>query len=328
MMQIEPASRVADGMNQHCADTDHVGGLSDPAQSIAKQGLAKSAALFASVHGETRQQNQSHRVVRNAMGDSLRRFVPENRTSGQRVLRQLLDNQLWLGRGTDQRLSAMGRSADNLRICGITRGGRSNTDRSPAPACYTRLMGSPARAAMTPKEYLARERKAEFKSEYWNGQVFAMSGGTEKHVTITTNLTVALYLQLSRKGCRIFGSDMRVRVEASDLYTYPDVSVVCGKRKFEGSSADTLLNPVLIAEVLSPSTERYDRVGKFAMYSAIESLREYVLVSQSSVHVERYLRHPGGKWAMTEAVRLKDAIKLASVPAVLKLRDVYRQVDF
>jgi Uma2 family endonuclease len=181
---------------------------------------------------------------------------------------------------------------------------------------------------MTPKEYLARERKAEFKSEYWNGQVFAMSGGTEKHVTITTNLTVALYLQLSRKGCRIFGSDMRVRVEASDLYTYPDVSVVCGKRKFEGSSADTLLNPVLIAEVLSPSTERYDRVGKFAMYSGIESLREYVLVSQSSVHVERYLRHPGGKWAMTEAVRLKDAIKLASVPAVLKLRDVYRQVDF
>jgi Uma2 family endonuclease len=121
---------------------------------------------------------------------------------------------------------------------------------------------------------------------------------------------------------------MKVRVESTNLYTYPDVSVACGKPRFDADDMGILLNPVLIAEVLSPSTERYDRVGKFAMYSGIASLREYVLISQSKVHVERYFRRPGGKWLLTDASHLKASIKLASVPAVLKVRDLYRQVEF
>jgi len=188
-------------------------------------------------------------------------------------------------------------------------------------------MGSPARSYITPQEYLARERKATHKSEYWNGQIFAMSGASPEHVTIMTNLIVALNPQVQPKGCRVYGSDLRVRVEDANLYTYPDLSVVCGKPRFDERELDVLLNPVLIAEILSPSTERYDRVGKFSMYSGIASLREYLLVSQSTVHVERYLRRPGGRWEKTEATRLKDSIKLASVPAVLKVRDLYRQVD-
>jgi Uma2 family endonuclease len=188
-------------------------------------------------------------------------------------------------------------------------------------------MGSPARSFITPQEYLARERKAPYKSEYWNGQIFAMSGAREAHVLITRNLTVALHLQLLPKGCRVYGNDMRVRVDSTDLYTYPDLSAVCGKPQFEDDEMDVLLNPVLIVEVLSPTTERYDRLGKFSLYSGIASLREYVLVAQSDARVERYLRRPGGKWEKTEAKGLKASLKLASVPAVLKLRDLYQQVN-
>jgi Uma2 family endonuclease len=189
------------------------------------------------------------------------------------------------------------------------------------------MMGSPAQSFITPREYLARERKAPYKSEYWNGQIFAMSGASPEHVTIASNLNASLHRQFQRKGCRVCGSDLRVRVEGADLYTYPDISVVCGKSKFEEQELDVLINPVLIAEILSPTTERYDRLGKFSMYSSIASLREYVLIAQSEARVERYLRRPGGKWVKTEAVGMKASIKLAAVPAVLKLRDLYQQVD-
>jgi Uma2 family endonuclease len=189
-------------------------------------------------------------------------------------------------------------------------------------------MGSPAQSFITPREYLSRERLAAHKSEYVNGQMFPMFPANHQHATIATNLLVALHTQTCRKGCRVYGSDLRLCVPTRGFYTYPDVSVVCGKPRFDADDLDVLLNPVLIAEVLSPSTERYGRVGKFALYSGIASLREYVLVSQSTVHVERYLRRPGGKWISTEATRLKDSIKMASVPAALKLRDLYRQVGF
>jgi Uma2 family endonuclease len=188
-------------------------------------------------------------------------------------------------------------------------------------------MATPARSFITPQEYLERERKATYKSEYLNGQVFAMSGTSPQHSIINVNLIAAFHRQIAGKGCQVYTSDMKVRVESTNLYTYPDVSVVCGKPRFDADEMGILLNPVLIAEILSPSTERYDRVGKFAMYSSTTSLREYVLVSQSAVKVERYFRRPGGKWLLTEVSHLKDSIKLASVPAVLKVRDLYRQVD-
>jgi Uma2 family endonuclease len=119
---------------------------------------------------------------------------------------------------------------------------------------------------------------------------------------------------------------MRVRT-AAGLYTYPDASAVCGRPKFATPTEDTFLNPVLLAEVLSPSTERYDRVGKFALYSDIASLREYLLISTTKVCVDRYLRRPGGKWQLNEKTSLKDSIRLGSVPAILKLKDLYKQVD-
>jgi Uma2 family endonuclease len=123
-------------------------------------------------------------------------------------------------------------------------------------------MAAPARSFITPREYLERERRAAYKSEYLNGQVFAMGGASPQHSIITGSLIATLHRQISRKGCQVYTSDMRVRVEGSNLYTYPDVSVVCGKALFEEQDLDVLLDPVLIAEVLSPTTERYDRVGK------------------------------------------------------------------
>ena len=188
-------------------------------------------------------------------------------------------------------------------------------------------MGLAAKAFVSLEEYLALERMAEYKNEYWNGQIFAMSGGSSAHSLIAGNTNFSLRRQLVKKGCLVYNSDMRVRTAADGLYTYPDLSVVCGEPKFGLRQADTLVNPVLLVEVLSPSTERYDRVGKFALYSAIATLREYLLISTSKIYVERYLRRPGGKWQLTEARSLKDSIRLASVPAVLKLRDLYKNVE-
>src|ERR1019366_867719 len=119
-------------------------------------------------------------------------------------------------------------------------------------------MGLPAKAYVTLEEYLALERQAEYQNEYWNGQMFAMSGGSSAHSLIAGNLNYALRRQLDKKGCLVYNSDMRVRTAAAGLYTYPDLSVVCGKPKFGVRQADTLVNPVLLAEVLAPSTERYD----------------------------------------------------------------------
>jgi Uma2 family endonuclease len=188
-------------------------------------------------------------------------------------------------------------------------------------------MGLPAKSFVTLEEYLAFERQSECKNEYWNGQIFAMSGGSSAHSLIAGNLADSLRRPLRKKGCLVYGSDMRVRTSASGVYTYPDVSAVCGKPKFATRTEDTLLNPVLLAEVLSPSTERYDRVGKFALYSDIATLREYLLISSDKVCVERSFRRPGGKWQLTQATSLKDSIRLASVPAILKLKDLYKQVN-
>ena len=189
-------------------------------------------------------------------------------------------------------------------------------------------MGLAAKSFITAEEYLALERKAEHKSEYRNGQIFAMAGATVPHIMINMSLCINLGRQLGNKGCHVYHSDMRVRTAADGLYTYPDLSVVCGKPKFGDRPTATLLNPVLLAEVLSPSTERYDRVGKFALYEAIASLREYLLISSETICVERYFRRPGGKWQRTEARSLKDTVRLVSVPAVLTLKELYKDVEF
>ncbi len=133
---------------------------------------------------------------------------------------------------------------------------------------------------LSPQEYLAMERQAETKSEYYAGEVFAMAGASRKHNLIVPNLAYLLVGQLKSRSCEVYNSDMRVKVSATGLYTYPDLAVVCGKPRFDDDQEDTLLNPTVIVEVLSKSTEAYDRGEKFAMYRALESMTDYLLIAQ------------------------------------------------
>ncbi len=181
-------------------------------------------------------------------------------------------------------------------------------------------------ARLTPEEYLARERAAETKSEYIDGVLVAMGGASPRHVLITTNITGELYGQLKGRPCRVFSQDLRVRVEEAGMYAYPDVAAVCGEPTFDAGALDVLTNPTLIVEVLSESTEAYDRGLKFARYRQRASLQEYLLVAQDRVSVERYSRQ-GEFWVLTEATHLEDAIELPSIGCTLALRDVYDKVE-
>jgi Uma2 family endonuclease len=179
----------------------------------------------------------------------------------------------------------------------------------------------------TPEEYLALERKAEYKSEYINGFIVAMAGASEEHILIVTNVVGELRARLKGQPCRTYSNDMRVRVSATGVYTYPDVVVVCGERHFDDTRKDTLLNPTLIVEVLSESTEAYDRGDKFAHYLRLESLQEYVMIAQDKARVERYLRQEGD-WRFTVIDDLDGTLSLASVGCELPLREICDLVDF
>ena len=184
-----------------------------------------------------------------------------------------------------------------------------------------------AQALLTPEEYLAKERKALTKSEYRNGQIYAMPGASRKHNLITVHILGELYVQLRDRSCEVYPSDMRVKVSAAGLYTYPDVIVVCDEPRFDDTHFDTLLNPTVLIEVLSPSTAAYDRGDKFAAYQKLDSLREYVLISQDSVCVEHYLRQEQA-WDLTEFRALNDVFHLVSIGCALSLRAIYAKVQF
>ena len=179
---------------------------------------------------------------------------------------------------------------------------------------------------LTPEEYLAFERKATTKHEYLNGQIIAMSGASFAHNFITVNIATSLNVQLMEGECRVATSDMRVKVTEIDSYFYPDVVVVCGEPIPEDNIFDTLLNPTLIVEVLSPSTEAYDRGEKFEHYQQIASLKDYILISQDEVHVEHYCRQGSG-WMQSEFRELGDALSLLSINCELRLQDIYRRVE-
>jgi len=178
----------------------------------------------------------------------------------------------------------------------------------------------------TVEEYLALERQAEFKSEYIDGQIVAMSGGSFAHSRIGTDLVIALGNLLDRTRCEVLNSDMRVRVDPR-LYTYPDATVICDEPELEDAEQDTLLNPAVIFEVLSPSTEAYDRGKKFRRYQRIPSLRQYVLVSQSQPTIEVFTRQ-GDFWTYREASGLDASIFLESIDCTLALGEVYARVRF
>jgi Uma2 family endonuclease len=180
---------------------------------------------------------------------------------------------------------------------------------------------------LTPEEYLALERKSEFKSEYINGQMVAMTGASRRHNLIAINISGVLWQQLKKKPCEVYAGDMRVRVPATGLYTYPDVVVVCGEPQLEDNFFDTLLNPTLIVGVLSDSTESYDRGKKFSDYRTVESLAEYLLVAQNEHKVEQYVKQEDGRWLLSDISSLEGKVELASIPCVLALSEVYDKVS-
>jgi Uma2 family endonuclease len=188
-------------------------------------------------------------------------------------------------------------------------------------------MSSQPKTYLTPEEYLAIERRAEYKSEYLAGEMFAMVGASRKHNLITVNICVALAQQLKDRPCEVYASDMRLGVPTTDLYAYPDVVVACNEPKFDDYHFDTLLNPILIVEVLSPSTASYDRTKKFGYYRKIESLAEYLLVAQDEYKIEQYIKQPDGRWMLSDISSLEDTIELASTQSTLKLADVYAKVE-
>ena len=187
-------------------------------------------------------------------------------------------------------------------------------------------MSSQPTTYLTPEEYLAVERQAEHKSEYVDGEMVAMTGASRRHNLIAFNITREISQQLRGRPCEGYASDMRVRVPSTRLYTYPDVVVVCGEPKFEDDYVDTLLNPTLIIEVLSESTELYDRGKKFGFYRTIESLAEYLLVAQDECRIEQYVKQPDGRWLLADYRSLEDVVELPSIQCQLTLSEVYDKV--
>jgi Uma2 family endonuclease len=188
-------------------------------------------------------------------------------------------------------------------------------------------MATHSKTFLTPDQYLELDRKAEFKSEYYLGEMFAMGGARWTHNRLVANLIATLHQQLRSGPCQTLPSDMRVQVESAGMYTYPDVIVVCGEPQFLDENRDTLLNPTLIVEVLSPSSEVYDRGRKFEYYGSLASVSEYLLVSSERVRAELYTRQSDGRWLITAVGRLEDSLDLQSVGAHLALADLYERVD-
>jgi Uma2 family endonuclease len=184
-----------------------------------------------------------------------------------------------------------------------------------------------ANPRLTEAEYLEQERRAEFKSEFFDGEVFAMAGGTRAHSVIGSNLIRVLGNQLEARPCVIFNADLRVKIERTGLITYPDASVVCGPEEYLDQTKDTLLNPALVAEVLSESTEAYDRGTKFVNYRMIPSLGHILFVSQREPRVECYTRVEG-QWRLSEAAGLDSDLDLGILGISLPLRQLFAHVNF
>lgn len=181
---------------------------------------------------------------------------------------------------------------------------------------------------ITPEEYLAMEEKADHKSEYFQGKVFALAGGSLNHNLIVGNIHAELKSALKGKPCRVLMSDMRLLVKQNGLYTYPDVMVVCGQVEFLEGRDDTITNPLVIVEVLSPSTHHYDRVKKFALYKQLDSLREYLLVDSEQVHVTLLRRLESGVWTI-EMYDARDAVvRLESLGCEIPVAAMYEQIEF
>jgi Uma2 family endonuclease len=181
---------------------------------------------------------------------------------------------------------------------------------------------------VTPEEYLAAERLSEIRSEYLDGGVYPMTGASANHSRIVLDTGTELTNQLRERGGEVFVSEMKVRLPGSNKFFYPDVTAVCGELQYHDDRKDIITNPDLVIEVLSPSTEAFDRGAKFQAYRTIESLREYLLVSQGTPLIEQYVRGDDGKWTLTTATGLESSLTLPSVECTLNLSAVYKRVEF
>lgn len=188
-------------------------------------------------------------------------------------------------------------------------------------------MNAPPQKKYSPEEYLDLERAAEYKSEYYQGEIFAMAGASRNHNRVTENLSINIGLFLRGKSCRSFSRDMRTHIPENGLYTYPDFLVVCGKEEFLDEQKDTLLNPKVIIEVLSKGTGSYDRGDKFELYRSISTLVEYILIDSRRIKAEVW-RREGGFWLLAFETRDREAsIELTSIGLTLSLRDIYDQTE-
>jgi Uma2 family endonuclease len=189
-------------------------------------------------------------------------------------------------------------------------------------------MSTLPKSFVTPEQYLEIDRRAERKSEYFDGEMFAMAGASFVHNLLVTNVVAGLHAQLRGKRCVTLPSDMRVRISPQNRYAYPDVTVVCGGPEFPDDRRDILLNPTLIAEVLSPSTALFDREFKFDAYTAIASLREYVLIASDRASVDVFSRRADGRWLLAKGLGLQNSIELESIGCRLTLAEIYENVEF
>ncbi len=185
-----------------------------------------------------------------------------------------------------------------------------------------------SKGTMAPDEYLVFERASEEKHEYIDGEIILMAGASRRHNIISVKTSRLLDQQLDETDYEVYAGDMRVKIEATGRYVYPDVIVVEDSPALEDSQFDTLLNPKVIIEILSPSTEAYDRGDKFAQYRTVDSLTDYLLITQGKPHIEHYIRQPDNTWVLTDYRSLDDIVSIASIDCKLALADVYKKVKF
>jgi Uma2 family endonuclease len=181
---------------------------------------------------------------------------------------------------------------------------------------------------MSEEEYLLFEAQATDRHEYYQGEVFAMAGGSLEHARIMMNASGEIRQRLKGKRCEAFGSDLRIHVEAAGLYTYPDISIICGNVKHHMGRKDTVTNPVVLIEVLSPDTESYDRGQKFDFYREIPTLNEYILIASTRMKVEHFQRQESGQWLLTIFSKPEEALPIESIGAAIPLSEIYDRVSF
>ena len=189
-------------------------------------------------------------------------------------------------------------------------------------------MPQPATKYVSPEEYLALEEAAEFKSEYYQGEIFNRAGASMNHNQIILNVSSQLHQHQKNHNCRVAMNDLRLWIEANELFTYPDIMVICDKHQFYPDRNDTITNPKRIIEVLSESTENYDRGKKFLFYRSIPTFQEYILVDQYSIHIEHFYIGAEGNWILKEYDNLNDIIKFTKIDFQIPVTDIYSQVEF